>query len=71
MTRQTIVSKDERLLFGKYRCMSVGDVIKKDWSYILWLYEEGVVSFTDDIVSDAYTAEANSSPPEEFYWEPG
>ncbi len=70
MTRQHITSRNDKLLFGKHKGHTVAEVLDNDWEYILWLYENDVASFPQDIIDDAYTNDANSSPPEDYYWQP-
>lgn len=65
------MGRDDKLTFGKHKGWSIAQVLAKDWGYILWLHENDVVELPEDVVSEAYTEDANSSPPEDFFWQPG
>ena len=69
MTRQVISTLADILRFGKYRGKTVKEVIDLNPGYILWMHDEGFV--IDDAVYDlACVADANNSPPEDFFWQP-
>lgn len=48
--RQIITQQSEILTFGKYKLKTVQHILRKDPSYILWLHEEKIVKFPDEII---------------------
>lgn len=51
--RQVIKSESEILLFGKFKNCTVQHVLRTEPSYILWLDEEQVVKFPQEILDNA------------------
>jgi hypothetical protein len=51
--RQTVTSERDILTFGKFRGKSVKQVLLDEPGYILWLHEEEIVAFPEDIVIEA------------------
>lgn len=50
---QIINKKSDVLTFGKHNGLSIRSVLLDDPSYILWLHEQGIVEFSDDIIIEA------------------
>lgn len=50
---QTIISLGYELKFGKYKGHSVKSIVDIDPSYILWLADEDIMQFSDEIISMA------------------
>ena len=65
MTSQDIIS------FGKHNGKTIAWIVKNEPSYILWLDENGIVKFTEEVVNEAAMYEMTSYLPEEFFWQPG
>lgn len=51
--RQIITQQSEILTFGKYRHKTVQHVLRTDPNYIIWLAENKIVKFPQDVVDDA------------------
>lgn len=51
--RQVMREESDVFTFGKYRDATVGYVLRKDAQYILWLDEQEIVDFSEEIVEDA------------------
>jgi hypothetical protein len=51
--RQIIEKESEILLFGKHRYQTIQHVLREEPSYILWLQEEKIVKFTQEILDKA------------------
>lgn len=50
---QVINKKSDVLTFGKHNGLSIRSILLDDPSYILWLHEQGIVEFPDDIILEA------------------
>ncbi|MCR4322839.1 MAG: hypothetical protein NUV61_02015 [Candidatus Azambacteria bacterium] len=53
MIRQTILHKLDIFTFGKYKGKTVRHVIEHEPSYILWLDEQKIVAFPQEILDNA------------------
>jgi len=51
--RQIIVSRDDVLTFGKHKEQSVYWILEHEPEYILWLSDEKIAQFPEDILDDA------------------
>lgn len=51
--QQTITAKHQEFTFGKYKGKTVREVLRTDPGYILWLHENDVVEFPEDLVIEA------------------
>lgn len=51
--RQVIKGKNNALNFGKHKGASIRQVLLSDPEYILWLYEQEIVDFPEDIIIEA------------------
>jgi hypothetical protein len=52
-TEQNITKKTDLLTFGKFKGKSIQFILMEQPSYICWLYENDIVSISDDIVIEA------------------
>lgn len=66
--RQRIENESEILMFGKYRYQTIQHVLRTEPSYILWLNEEKIVKFSDEIVDKAQDV-VDDSYPYGFGWD--
>lgn len=51
--KQKIKNEHDELTFGKYKGKSIAQVLLDEPSYILWLYEEEIIDFPEDIIIKA------------------
>ena len=51
--RQIVIKESEFLTFGKYKYKTIQHILRTEPSYILWLHEEKIVKFPDEIVNMA------------------
>lgn len=49
--RQEIKQQSEILLFGKFKYKTIQHVLRTEPSYILWLHENEIVKFPQDIIT--------------------
>lgn len=56
--RQVVKSTMDILTFGKHKGEHVWEVLQVDPQYILWLDEQEIVEFPDDVIIDAEEMEA-------------
>jgi uncharacterized protein (DUF3820 family) len=68
-TRMIVKDYDDVITFGKYRGKTIGDIADINPRYIIWLNEEKIVEFPEDILEAAIIDDANNSPPESYFWE--
>lgn len=56
--------------FGKYKGYKVRYVIDNEPSYILWLDEQDIVKFTDEMIDEAEENDDAQHDPyeDEYYW---
>lgn len=47
---QIITKQSEILTFGKYKHQTVQHILRTDPSYIVWLHENEIVQFPEDII---------------------
>lgn len=59
---QKFTQESEVFLFGKHIHQTIQHVLRKDPAYILWLAENGIARFSDDILEDA-----NDNVDDEYY----
>ena len=52
-----LLNKSSRLTFGQYKGQTVGEVMKFDASYLVWLAENGIVQFEAWLLDDLYELE--------------
>lgn len=57
--RQIIASRDDELTFGKHKGKTVYWILEHEPSYILWLSDEKIVQFPDEILNNADEYEAD------------
>lgn len=70
MIRQVIKDYEDIMTFGKYKGKTVEWIIDDQPSYIMWLVENEIIECDDEIYEDAQWADANNSPPEDYFWQP-
>jgi len=58
---QTVKSPSDVLTFGKHKGETVRHVVQTDPAYILWLYEEEIVDFPEDVILEAERIEDERS----------
>lgn len=63
--RQIISSRDDELTFGKHKGRSVYWILEHEPGYILWLSDEKIVQFPDEILNDA---DEYSREEDDFDW---
>ena len=68
--RQIVKSYDDVITFGKHSGKTFDWIADNEPSYIIWLNDEGIVQFPEDILEAAMIDDANNSPPEEYFWQP-
>lgn len=44
-----VLESSDLMPFGKYKGMTIGDIIKKDLRYIQWIHEYGITPLSEDI----------------------
>ena len=71
MMRQTVTTYNDTLAFGKHKGKTVRWIVDNNPEYIIWLDEESVVEFPEDILETAREEYADNSPPESYFWQPG
>jgi hypothetical protein len=69
--RQTVKSWNDKITFGEFNDKTFGHILQKRPSYIIWLDEEGIVELPRWMIDEATAKDANNSPPEDYYWQPG
>ena len=75
MVYQEVVSQNDQLYFGKYsekigkKAKTIGEILTIDPAYILWLSDNSLVEFPEDILEIAELAVHNNCPPEEYFWQ--
>ncbi len=58
------------ITFGKFKGKTFDWIAENEPSYIIWLSEEGIVKFSDEILDAAIMDDMNNTPPEDFFWQP-
>jgi hypothetical protein len=71
LPRMKVTDEDTVINFGKYNGKTFEFIIQENPSYIIWLSDEGIVEFEKDFLERAEIDDANSSPPEEYFWSGG
>lgn len=51
--QRKMMTKHAEFTFGKHRGETLGQVLRNDPGYILWLHENGVVELPEDVVIEA------------------
>jgi hypothetical protein len=64
--RQKVTKKSDVITFGKYKGVTVADILSKEASYILWLDTKEIVDFSEDLIEIAET-KANEQHREWLY----
>lgn len=68
MIRQVIKDYEDIMTFGKHKGKTVDWIAENEPSYIVWLVENEIIECDDEIYEDVQWADANSSPPEDWFW---
>ena len=68
--RQKVTRYEDVITFGKYKGKTIEWIAENDPSYIVWLNDEQIVDFPDEIVDAAIMDDMNNNPPEEWFWQP-
>jgi broad specificity phosphatase PhoE len=59
---------EDSITFGKYKGKTFQEILEIQPSYILWLQEEKIIKFSQEILERAENEENFRMPPEDFYW---
>lgn len=65
--RQVVTGYQDILTFGKFKGKTVRWIANEEPSYIIWLDEEKIVTFPDEVLDNAISDDANNSPPEDYF----
>lgn len=60
--RQKITKESEILLFGKFKHKTIQHILRNEPSYILWLQEEKIVKFPEEILEKALDLHEERNP---------
>jgi len=67
--RQIVTSYADVITFGKFKGKTIRWISQQEPSYIIWLDEEKIVQFLDEILDNAISDDANNSPPEDYFYQ--